>query len=72
MGLAVVGLVEVLNTKDGGDDDTFTFVLGVILLVLSFFTYSTQVILEQKFFSKYSLNPFQVVGIEGKNKIKKY
>ncbi|CAD8057135.1 unnamed protein product [Paramecium primaurelia] len=41
------------------------YLIGVLFLCLSFFMFSFQVILEEKYFRKYYLNPFELVGLEG-------
>ncbi|KAL4494117.1 hypothetical protein ABPG72_016073 [Tetrahymena utriculariae] len=63
IGITTAGVVVTLKSSSGGDQSKI--ILGIILLVCSFITFSSQIIIEEKFFHQYELNPFQTVGIEG-------
>ncbi|EGR32614.1 hypothetical protein IMG5_076440 [Ichthyophthirius multifiliis] len=64
IGLVIVGLT-VLIFQNNSSQDNNKLILGLILLICSFFTFSTQITLEEKLFGDYHLNAFQTVGIEG-------
>ncbi|KAL4454330.1 hypothetical protein ABPG74_012287 [Tetrahymena malaccensis] len=69
LGLAIagsvfMGVMSMLNTNNSDDDQT-QMLIGILLTVFSFFTFATQMVVEEKFFSQYYLHPFQGVGIEG-------
>ncbi|EAR87419.1 nucleotide-sugar transporter (macronuclear) [Tetrahymena thermophila SB210] len=63
IGITTAGVVVTLNSSSGGSQSKI--ILGIILLVCSFITFSSQIIIEEKFFHQYELNPFQTVGLEG-------
>lgn len=65
LGLIVVGLSVFVGPSDFSKYTNEDIYLGMLLLVLAFFTFSTQITVEEKFFHQYSLNPFQLVGLEG-------
>jgi hypothetical protein len=62
VGNIIVGL-SVYFFED--DSVTNTMLTGLFFLMLSFFSFSAQIIVEEKYFNKYYLNPLQLVGIEG-------
>ncbi|KAL4470183.1 hypothetical protein ABPG74_011794 [Tetrahymena malaccensis] len=62
LGLIVIGVSALQNASDG---DNSSLLLGIILQCCTFFTGSTQSIVEEKFFRNYHLNPFEFVGYEG-------
>jgi drug/metabolite transporter (DMT)-like permease len=66
-GVAIVGLVGVLYSKDeeGDDDKTPTTALGIILLLISQCFTGLLFISEEKLLSGYYLDPLLVVGLEG-------
>lgn len=59
LGNVVVGLTVYFNSKSS------SYAIGILFLCFSFFMFSFQVILEEKYFRKYYLNPFELVGLEG-------
>ncbi|KAL4484973.1 hypothetical protein ABPG74_020150 [Tetrahymena malaccensis] len=63
-GLAFMGLMALVVDTDSISNQS-QMMIGIILLVCSFFTYATQMVVEERFFSKYFLHPFQAVGYEG-------
>ncbi|KAL4465970.1 hypothetical protein ABPG74_004207 [Tetrahymena malaccensis] len=63
IGITTAGVVVTLNSSSDGNQSKI--ILGIILLLCSFITFSSQIIIEEKFFNQYELNPFQTVGIEG-------
>lgn len=60
VGNIIVGVTVYLNSHASG-----SLGFGIILLCLSFVVFSFQAILEEKYFGKYYLNPFELVGLEG-------
>ena len=65
IGNLIVGVSVFIEQKNDSNSDGFKLIIGIVLLILSFFTFSYQMILEEKYFSQYDLNPFQLVGLEG-------
>ncbi|KAL4501471.1 hypothetical protein ABPG72_021278 [Tetrahymena utriculariae] len=63
-GLAFMGLMALIVDKNDNGNGT-QMMIGIILLFCSFFTYATQMVVEERFFGKYFLHPFQAVGYEG-------
>ncbi|EAS05516.1 nucleotide-sugar transporter (macronuclear) [Tetrahymena thermophila SB210] len=63
-GLAFMGLMALVVDSNSIENPT-QMMIGIILLVCSFFTYATQMVVEERFFGKYFLHPFQAVGYEG-------
>lgn len=63
-GLVTVGLVVIYNGSSD-DDSSSKMAIGIIILFISFFAHTAQLIVEEKFFANYHLNPFFVVGVEG-------
>ncbi|CAK75461.1 unnamed protein product (macronuclear) [Paramecium tetraurelia] len=59
LGNLIVGITIYLKSTQSD------YLIGVLFLCLSFFMFSFQVILEEKYFRKYYLNPFELVGLEG-------
>lgn len=65
-GVALVGLVSVLQTDDtAGEDTTPTTLFGVLLLLLAQCFTGLQFISEEKLLGGYYLDPLMVVGYEG-------
>ncbi|EAS05605.1 nucleotide-sugar transporter (macronuclear) [Tetrahymena thermophila SB210] len=62
-GFITIGITSILVSQDGLDPNQL--LLGIILLVISFFFSSGQSVLEEKLFKTIYLHPNQLVGYEG-------
>jgi len=56
-GIIIVGIIVIQNSSSSGDDSS-KIMIGIVLLISSFFTFSTQLVIEEKLFHAYHLNPF--------------
>jgi len=65
LGVAIVGIVSVEDSKKSADGEATTSLLGVLLLLLAQIFTGCQFISEEKLLSGYYLDPFLVVGLEG-------
>jgi hypothetical protein len=45
--------------------DKNILLIGIFLLICSFFTFAAQITFEEKIFNDYFLDPFFIVGMEG-------
>ncbi|KAL4487872.1 hypothetical protein ABPG72_022732 [Tetrahymena utriculariae] len=63
-GFVTIGITSILLNKSS-DIDPSKLLLGIILIVCSFFFASGQSVLEEKLFKMIYLNPNQLVGYEG-------
>ncbi|EAR88554.2 nucleotide-sugar transporter (macronuclear) [Tetrahymena thermophila SB210] len=63
-GFATIGITSILLNKSD-DIDPSKLLLGIILIICSFFFSSGQSVLEEKLFKMIYLNPNQLVGYEG-------
>ncbi|KAL4512016.1 hypothetical protein ABPG72_005018 [Tetrahymena utriculariae] len=62
-GFVVIGVTAIVLSDSSQDNNQL--ILGIILIIFSFVFTSSQLVLEEKLFSQYYLNPFEVVGYEG-------
>ena len=63
-GVAIVGVVSILSSKDGGDTST-TSLLGILILMISICISGGQMVIEEKILGGRTLDPLFVVGFEG-------
>ncbi|XP_042860161.1 LOW QUALITY PROTEIN: solute carrier family 35 member F6-like [Penaeus japonicus] len=65
LGLIVVGLSDFLNTDTQGNTDMNAIITGDLLIVMAQIVTATQMVVEEKFLTKYRVPPLLVVGWEG-------
>ncbi|KAL4512017.1 hypothetical protein ABPG72_005019 [Tetrahymena utriculariae] len=63
LGFLTVGISAIL-TSDTDQDSTY-LIVGVVLIIVTFFTTTCQLVFEELLFKKYYLHPLEVVGWEG-------
>jgi len=61
----LVGMVGILSSDDVSEHMAQTTPFGVTLMVISQCFYGGLVVVEEKLFSDYELDPLQMVGLEG-------
>ncbi|KAL4475168.1 hypothetical protein ABPG74_001864 [Tetrahymena malaccensis] len=62
-GFLTVGISAILTSNT--DQDSTYLIVGVVLIIVTFFTTTCQLVFEELLFKKYYLHPLEVIGWEG-------